>query len=40
MNNGNEERALIKNLKFLDGKLNIKLEWPNINGSFILLLFD
>ena len=29
MNNGNEERALIKNLKFLDGKLNIKLEWPN-----------
>ncbi len=28
MNNENEERALIKKLKILDGKLNIKLEWP------------
>ena len=30
MNNENEERARIKFLKFLDGKLNIKLEWPNM----------
>ena len=30
MSNENEERALIKNLKILDGKLNIKLEWPNV----------
>ena len=28
MNNENEECAHIKILEFLDGKLNIKLEWP------------
>ena len=28
MNNENEERALVKVAEFLDGKLNIKLEWP------------
>ena len=33
MSNENEERALIKNQKFLDGKLDIKLEWPNIDVS-------